>query len=146
MNLAVQAQVSDLRAQACNSSCSPSNLSAVSAAGCLLLPSVVARPLSDSVVCLLQALIDALLSAVCALAAHAAAANFRSNLMRSGNLPDATLRGLEVPCLLITSAKDRMLPSIVEGEAAVCFAAVVCYMFKQYDAAWRAARSAQGFC
>jgi hypothetical protein len=50
--------------------------------------------------------------------ASSAAANFRSNLMRSGNLPDATLRGLEVPCLLITSAKDRMLPSIVEGELA----------------------------
>ncbi|WIA33448.1 hypothetical protein OEZ86_006580 [Tetradesmus obliquus] len=47
--------------------------------------------------------------------APAAAANFRSNLMRSGNLPEASLRGLQVPCLLITSAKDRMLPSIVEG-------------------------------
>jgi hypothetical protein len=58
-----------------------------------------------------------LLSAVRCVAA--AAANFRSNLMRSGNLPDAALRGLEVPCLLITSAKDRMLPSIVEGEPAL---------------------------
>ncbi|KAF6260587.1 hypothetical protein COO60DRAFT_1625641 [Scenedesmus sp. NREL 46B-D3] len=47
--------------------------------------------------------------------APAAAANFRSNLMRSGNLRDESLRGLEVPCLLITSAKDRMLPSIVEA-------------------------------
>jgi hypothetical protein len=52
-----------------------------------------------------------------------AAANFRSNLMRSGNLPDTTLRGLEVPCLLITSAKDRMLPSIVEGESPAAAAA-----------------------
>lgn len=47
----------------------------------------------------------------------AAAANYRSNLLRSGNLPDSTLRSLEVPTLLISSAKDRMLPSIAEGEA-----------------------------
>jgi pimeloyl-ACP methyl ester carboxylesterase len=48
--------------------------------------------------------------------APAAAANFRSNLMRTGNLSERELRGLEVPTLIITSAKDRMLPSIAEGE------------------------------
>lgn len=47
--------------------------------------------------------------------APAAAANFRSNLMRSGNLTDRELRNLQVPTLVITSAKDRMLPSIAEG-------------------------------
>eukprot|EP00879_Flechtneria_rotunda_P011456 GHRR01011969.1.p1 GENE.GHRR01011969.1~~GHRR01011969.1.p1 ORF type:complete len:750 (+),score=309.75 GHRR01011969.1:1187-3436(+) len=47
--------------------------------------------------------------------APAAAANFRANLMRSGNLPDKTLRKVEVPTLVISSAKDRMLPSIAEG-------------------------------
>ncbi|KAF8058058.1 acyltransferase-like protein [Scenedesmus sp. PABB004] len=47
--------------------------------------------------------------------APAAAANFRSNLLRTGNLPDATLRRIAVPALVICSAKDRMLPSITEG-------------------------------
>lgn len=46
----------------------------------------------------------------------AAAANFRSNLLRSGNLPDSTLRRIDTPTLLLSSAKDRMLPSLAEGE------------------------------
>lgn len=53
--------------------------------------------------------------------APAAAANFRANLMRSGNLPDKQLKGVEVPCLIMSSAKDRMLPSLAEGGwLAVC--------------------------
>lgn len=49
----------------------------------------------------------------------AAAANFRSNLLRSGNLPDNLLRRLDTPTLLLSSAKDRMLPSLAEGEGGV---------------------------
>lgn len=45
----------------------------------------------------------------------AAAANFRSNLLRSGNLPDAVLRRIDTPTLILSSAKDRMLPSLAEG-------------------------------
>lgn len=46
----------------------------------------------------------------------AAAANFRSNLLRSGNLPDAVLRRIDTPTLILSSAKDRMLPSLAEGK------------------------------
>lgn len=46
----------------------------------------------------------------------AAAANFRTNLLRTGNLSDRVLRRIDVPTLLISSAKDRMLPSLAEGE------------------------------
>jgi pimeloyl-ACP methyl ester carboxylesterase len=46
----------------------------------------------------------------------AAAANFRSNLLRSGNLPDRVLKRIDTPTLLLSSAKDRMLPSLAEGE------------------------------
>lgn len=46
----------------------------------------------------------------------AAAANFRSNLLRSGNLPDRVLRRIDTPTLLLSSAKDRMLPSLAEGK------------------------------
>eukprot|EP00955_Chlamydomonas_euryale_P103975 365535-Chlamydomonas_euryale.AAC.11 len=45
----------------------------------------------------------------------AAAANFRTNLLRSGNLPDATLRGMHVRTLVVASAKDRLLPSLREA-------------------------------
>lgn len=47
--------------------------------------------------------------------APAAAANFRANLMRNGNLRDRVLKDIQVPCLLVSSAKDRMLPSLAEG-------------------------------
>ncbi|GAX74282.1 hypothetical protein CEUSTIGMA_g1731.t1 [Chlamydomonas eustigma] len=45
----------------------------------------------------------------------AAAANFRVGLLRDSDLPDVQLRRLSVPTLIISSAKDRMLPSIEEG-------------------------------
>lgn len=45
----------------------------------------------------------------------AAAANYRSNLLRTGNLPDRVLRRIDTPTLLLSSAKDRMLPSLAEG-------------------------------
>lgn len=45
----------------------------------------------------------------------AAAANFRTNLMREGDLDDAVLAHIATPTLLITSARDRMLPAISEG-------------------------------
>lgn len=47
--------------------------------------------------------------------APAAAANFRANLLRSGGLTDEQLRRIQVPTLLLASARDRMLPSLVEG-------------------------------
>ncbi|EFJ42301.1 hypothetical protein VOLCADRAFT_107348 [Volvox carteri f. nagariensis] len=47
--------------------------------------------------------------------APAAAANFRANLLRSGDPGEEVLRKVEMPVLLITSARDRLLPSIVEG-------------------------------
>jgi hypothetical protein len=46
----------------------------------------------------------------------AAAANYRSNLLRTGNLSDRVLRRIDTPTLLLSSAKDRMLPSLAEGE------------------------------
>jgi pimeloyl-ACP methyl ester carboxylesterase len=45
----------------------------------------------------------------------AAAANYRSNLLRTGNLSDRVLRRIDTPTLLLSSAKDRMLPSLAEG-------------------------------
>ncbi|KXZ48759.1 hypothetical protein GPECTOR_25g343 [Gonium pectorale] len=45
----------------------------------------------------------------------AAAANFRTNLLRDGDPGEAALRRVVVPVLLITSARDRLLPSILEG-------------------------------
>ncbi|KAF5832325.1 hypothetical protein DUNSADRAFT_11801 [Dunaliella salina] len=48
----------------------------------------------------------------------AAAANFRSNLMREADLPDDMLRGISVPVLLISAARDRLLPSVQEGTLA----------------------------
>lgn len=45
----------------------------------------------------------------------AAAANFRANLLRDGDVEDAVLARLTVPTLLLCSARDRLLPSIVEG-------------------------------
>ncbi|GLI61318.1 hypothetical protein VaNZ11_003674 [Volvox africanus] len=47
--------------------------------------------------------------------APAAAANFRTNLLRSGDPGEEVLRRVTAPVLLITSAKDRLLPSIMEG-------------------------------
>jgi pimeloyl-ACP methyl ester carboxylesterase len=47
--------------------------------------------------------------------APAAAANFRANLLREGNLSDDQLRAVSVPTLVVSSARDRMLPSIAEG-------------------------------
>eukprot|EP00877_Chromochloris_zofingiensis_P003357 jgi/Chrzof1/13021/Cz07g16210.t1 len=47
--------------------------------------------------------------------APAAAANFRSNLLRQGDLSDDVLKNVTTPTLVICSAKDRMLPSITEG-------------------------------
>jgi hypothetical protein len=47
--------------------------------------------------------------------APAAAANFRANLLREGNLPDSQLARVAVPTVVVVSARDRMLPSLVEG-------------------------------
>ncbi|GLC71454.1 hypothetical protein PLESTF_001117600 [Pleodorina starrii] len=47
--------------------------------------------------------------------APAAAANFRANLLRSGDPGEEVLRGVAVPVLIVTSARDRLLPSILEG-------------------------------
>lgn len=47
--------------------------------------------------------------------APAAAANFRANLLRTGDLPESVLRRIPTPVLVVSSAKDRMLPSITEG-------------------------------
>ncbi|GIL73806.1 hypothetical protein Vretimale_5333 [Volvox reticuliferus] len=47
--------------------------------------------------------------------APAAAANFRTNLLRSGDPGEEVLRCVTTPVLLITSARDRLLPSITEG-------------------------------
>lgn len=46
----------------------------------------------------------------------AGAANWRINLLRTGNLSDAQLRSVTVPTLIITSARDRLIPSITEGK------------------------------
>ena len=45
----------------------------------------------------------------------AAAANFRVGLLREGDLPDLQLKRVSVPTVIISSARDRMLPSIQEG-------------------------------
>lgn len=45
----------------------------------------------------------------------AAAANFRTNLLRSGDPGEAVLRSIRAPTLLLSSARDRLLPSIREG-------------------------------
>lgn len=58
--------------------------------------------------------------------APAAAANFRANLMRSGNLRDRVLKEVEVPCLIVSSAKDRMLPSLAEGELGLSHCRMKC--------------------
>ncbi|KAI8467052.1 MAG: hypothetical protein J3K34DRAFT_472042 [Monoraphidium minutum] len=47
--------------------------------------------------------------------APAAAANFRANMLRDGNVPDADLARMRVPTLVVCSARDRMLPSLAEG-------------------------------
>jgi hypothetical protein len=47
--------------------------------------------------------------------APAAAASFRADLLRSGDPGPAVLRGVRLPVLLLCSACDRLLPSIVEG-------------------------------
>ncbi len=49
----------------------------------------------------------------------AAAANFRTNLLRDGEVDDAVLARVAVPTLLLCSARDRLLPSIVEGGCGV---------------------------
>lgn len=49
----------------------------------------------------------------------AAAANFRTNLLRSGDPGEEVMRRVSMPVLLITSARDRLLPSIAEGESVV---------------------------
>ena len=45
----------------------------------------------------------------------AAAANFRVGLLREGDLPDDQLKRILVPTVVISSARDQMLPSIQEG-------------------------------
>lgn len=45
----------------------------------------------------------------------AAAANFRANLLRAGDPGLDVLSQVTCPVLLITSARDRLLPSIAEG-------------------------------
>ncbi|KAG2447181.1 hypothetical protein HYH02_007924 [Chlamydomonas schloesseri] len=45
----------------------------------------------------------------------AAAANFRTNLLRTGDPGEEALRRVTTPVLLVTSARDRLLPSIAEG-------------------------------
>ncbi|KAG2493697.1 hypothetical protein HYH03_008211 [Edaphochlamys debaryana] len=45
----------------------------------------------------------------------AAAANFRSNLLRAGDPGEEALRRVGCPVLLVASARDRLLPSILEG-------------------------------
>lgn len=49
----------------------------------------------------------------------AGAANWRINLLRTGNLSDAQLRSVTVPTLIITSARDRLIPSITEGKGSL---------------------------
>ena len=45
----------------------------------------------------------------------AAAANFRLNLMKSGNLSDDEFQSISTSTLLICSAQDRLLASLQEG-------------------------------
>ena len=45
----------------------------------------------------------------------AEAVNFRMQLLQDGDLPDAVLERIEVPTLVLASAKDRLLPSMQEG-------------------------------
>lgn len=45
----------------------------------------------------------------------AAAANFRANLLRTGDIPDHVLRRIPTRTLVICSARDRLLPSLTEG-------------------------------
>ncbi|KAG2444441.1 hypothetical protein HXX76_001194 [Chlamydomonas incerta] len=45
----------------------------------------------------------------------AAAANFRTNLLRTGDPGEEALARVRTPVLLVTSARDRLLPSIAEG-------------------------------
>ena len=46
----------------------------------------------------------------------AVAASHRMRLMaEGGNIPDHRLRRISTPTLLLTSAKDRLLPSLEEG-------------------------------
>lgn len=46
----------------------------------------------------------------------AAAANHRANMLRDASLADSALQRLQVPTLIISSARDRLLPSLQEGE------------------------------
>lgn len=45
----------------------------------------------------------------------AAAANFRVGLLREGDLPLVQLKRISPPTVIISSARDRLLPSIEEG-------------------------------
>eukprot|EP00198_Chlamydomonas_reinhardtii_P000144 XP_001689479.1 acetyltransferase/acyltransferase [Chlamydomonas reinhardtii] len=45
----------------------------------------------------------------------AAAANFRTNLLRTGDPGEEALARVRTPVLMVTSARDRLLPSIAEG-------------------------------
>ena len=47
--------------------------------------------------------------------APAAAANFRVGLLREGDLPLVQLKRIASPTVIISSARDRLLPSIEEG-------------------------------
>ncbi len=45
----------------------------------------------------------------------AAAANFRTNLLREATIGDERLARVATPTLVLSAARDRMLPSITEG-------------------------------
>lgn len=47
--------------------------------------------------------------------APAAAADFRIQLLRGGNLTDSRLAQIEVHTVVVSSARDRLLPSMREG-------------------------------
>jgi pimeloyl-ACP methyl ester carboxylesterase len=44
------------------------------------------------------------------------AVDFRLRLLQSGGLSDAQLAAIQVPTLVIASAKDRLFPSLQEGK------------------------------
>lgn len=49
----------------------------------------------------------------------AAAADFRIQLLRGGDLNDARLSQIQVPTVVVSSARDRLFPSMKEGVAYV---------------------------
>ena len=52
--------------------------------------------------------------------APAAAADWRLNLLRTGNLTEEAIKSIDVPTVVLCSMKDRLFPSMQEGELAPC--------------------------